>query len=242
MGAAETRRGEARRDGRIRALPSREGAGRGVSPKGRGDRGRCRRAASAAGLHRARARRPQHQHAARAALRHLHDAAGGVGALGLQRAQDDDLGAAALRGRPHHLHAHRLHQCGGRGVGQRPRPHRRELRQALPPGCAQCLSQQGRRPGSPRGDSPHRLGRARAGRRRSRRPPSLRFDLAAVRRVADDARRIPGQHRDRGRRRVRAARPGPHPEVRRLHAGARAPQRRRHRLAGLRRRGAARAP
>ena len=62
--------------------------------------------------------------ATRNPARAVHDldaAAGGEPQVRLRRAPDDERRPAALRGRPHHLHAHRRHRHGARGGDGRPR-------------------------------------------------------------------------------------------------------------------------
>jgi len=123
--------------------------------------------------------------------------------------------AAAVRGRgarrrgdrPHHLHANRRRDDHPGGRGRNPQAGGARLLQALPAPLHPRVQGQGQeRPGSPRGDPPHR----RAAQARRRRPlcrarsvPSLRADLEARRGEPDGVRRARADHR-----RDRGARPG----------------------------------
>ena len=66
-----------------------------------------------------------------AALHDLDPAAGGEPQVRHGRAPDHERRAAALRGRAHHLHAHRRHRHGARGGDGRPRRHQGALRRGL---------------------------------------------------------------------------------------------------------------
>ena len=94
----------------------------------------------------------------RAAVHHEQAAADRA----VSRQEDDDAGAAAVRGRhrdsrpdrrPHHLHANRLGARGGRGARRGARAHQDGVRRRLPAREAQRLQDQGGRPGRARGDS-----------------------------------------------------------------------------------------
>ncbi len=154
------------------------------------------------------------------AVPHHHAAAGGQPQARVRRLPDDVDRPAALRERPHHLHAHRLHDAvgdghrGGQGAGAR------ALRPGVPPRHAPDLRLEGEeRPGGARGDpasrrllpyaGPHRPDRGRV--------PALRADLDAHHRLADEGRGRPvgdDPARRRGRhgrgRRVLGEWPGDH--------------------------------
>ena len=108
------------------------------------------------------------------ALRAVHDqhpAAGGRPQAALLRAAHDADRPAAVRERPHHLHAHRLGQPVGDGDHRGPAAGPRPLRPGVRPGRAAPLHRQGQeRAGGARGDPPvrRRVPHARrAGRARS---------------------------------------------------------------------------
>ena len=162
--------------------------------------------------------------------------------LGFSRELDDVGGPAALRERLHHLHAHRLDDAVERRRRRRPVAGARALRRGVPARRAADLRLEGQeRPGGARGDPPVGRPLPHPGRDRAeRRPvPSLRADLDAHRRLADEGRRRPlgdDPHRRRDlrrpRRRVHRERPGDHlprlPQgLRRGHRQQQAPGRRR---------------
>ena len=153
--------------------------------------------------HPARARRREEAEAAQpgGALHHLDPAAGSGAKARLHRKSDDARGPAALRGRryrewcsgPHHVHAHRLDDPGGRSGGGDSRLHRarvREWRRAAP--AARIPHQREERAGGARGDSADfrradpRVACQVAGARSGQ---ALRADLEAYRRVPDAATR-----------------------------------------------------
>ena len=81
------------------------------------------------------------------------------------RVADDVGGAAAVRERLHHLHAHRLDHAVGVGGRRGARAGPRAVRRGVPPGRAAHLRLEGEeRPGGARGDPPG--GRERSARRR----------------------------------------------------------------------------
>ena len=135
---------------------------------------RCRRAAARrahGALGRPQAAPPQ----SRTALHHLHPAAGSRAQARFQRAKDHARRAAAVRGRghrrgrgrPHHLHAHRLAQPRAGGHRPDPRGHRPALRPGRPRrGAARLSHQVEERAGGARGDQ--------ADRRRRSCPPTSR--------------------------------------------------------------------
>ena len=85
------------------------------------------------------------------ALHDLDAAAGGEPQVRLRRPPDDERRPAPLRGRPHHLHAHRRHRHGARGGDGRPRGHQAALRRGLRAVLAAHVQEQGEeRPGSAR--------------------------------------------------------------------------------------------
>ena len=94
------------------------------------------------------------------ALRAVHDqhlAAGGRPQAPDDRAARDAHRAAAVRERPHHLHAHRQHQPVGDGDRRGPPAGARPLRPGVRPGLAPQLCQEGEeRAGGARGDPPLR--------------------------------------------------------------------------------------
>ena len=110
------------------------------------------------------------------------------------RLGDDVGGAAAVRERLHHLHAHRLHDAVGLGGQRGPVAGARAVRRGVPPRRAAHLRLQGQeRPGGARGDPPGRRvvphpGADRADRRAV---PALRADLDAHGRLADEGRHRP---------------------------------------------------
>ena len=205
--------------------------------------GRCAGAPPAGSVHDRAGREQADRDAARGALHHLDAAAGRFDPPRLRGAQDDDAGAAALRGRPHHLHADRFHQPVAGGGGRRARPRRVCVRSALPAEVAERLRQQGRGPGGARGDPADGRGRATrgAGHCGRRRPPVVRPDPAPVHRLPDDPGGVHEHHRDGRGRCVRASRPRARAPVRRVHPrpAAGVPQGRPDRRTGLR---AGRAP
>ena len=70
---------------------------------------------------------------------------------------DDAGGAAAVRERPHHLHAYRLDEPVAGGDQRRPAAGPRAVRRRLRPGRGAALQEQGQgRPGGARGDPPGR--------------------------------------------------------------------------------------
>ena len=193
------------RQGRLAgAFPGRQGERQGLpshQPSRRGG-GRCSLARSI--VLGARPGGKEHHDPAAAAVHHLDPAAGGFRALGIQRPPDDDRRPAALRGGPHHLYAHRLHEHRPGSGGGRAGAYRQGVRQALPAGVAERLRQQIDRPGGARGDQADGARRHRAlGGNRCRRAASLRSDLASIRRLPDEPGGVPGNHRHRGRGRVR---------------------------------------
>jgi DNA topoisomerase I len=103
-----------------------------------------------------------------AAVHHLHAAAGGRAQAALHRAAHDAGGAAALRERLHHLHAHRQHEPVARqaldAARRRPRAVRREY---LPDEPRRYAAKQGRAGGA-RGDPPRRRRRFRTPERGAR--------------------------------------------------------------------------
>ena len=123
--------------------------------------------------------------------------------------RDDARRPAALRERPHHLHAHRLDDAVGPGPRRRPRAGRRAVRRRPRARAPAPLRPQGQeRPGGPRGHPPGRrlVPHARRGRRAAgpRRVRAVRTDLEAHAGLADGRR--PAGHHDRapggaGRRR-----------------------------------------
>ena len=178
----------------------------------------------------------------RAAVHHEQAAADGA----LPGQEDDDAGAAALRGRhrnsradrrPHHLHANRLGARGGRGARRGPRIHQGRVRRRLRAGEAQRLQDEGRRAGRARGDPADlAAARSRNGEAVSDAGPvfALPADLEPVRRLADAAghvRRNDGRHH---RRRLPVPREGHGPEVPRLDGDLR-PDARRNRAEGRQR-------
>ncbi len=178
------------------------------------------------------------------ALRAVHDldaAAGGGPQAPLLRAADHADRPAAVRERPHHLHAHRQHQPVGDGAQRRPAAGPRALRPGVRPGRPAPLrgkvknAQEAHEAIRPSGDvfrTPGELAREVV----RRRAAALRADLAAHRRLPDGRRprherqRPPRRaDRRRHRRRVRRQRQGHH--LPGLPAGLRRGQRRPRRRA-----------
>ena len=128
---------------------------------------------------------------------HHEQAAAGVAVPGQE---DDDAGAAALRGhrsagrgrggRPHHLHADGLGSPVRPGAGRSAAAHRRPVRRRLSARAAEPVPREGERAGCARSDSAdvHEVHAGRGAAASHARPAlPLPHHLGAVRRVADDA-------------------------------------------------------
>ena len=113
-------------------VPGRQGRRRNLPAAEPGGGPRRRRAPRRRGLHRRGGREQAHVGPARGAVHHLDPAAGGLGPPRVRGAEDDDPRAAAVRGRPHHLHAHRLDEPVARGGGRGAGLHRLVLRPGVP--------------------------------------------------------------------------------------------------------------
>ena len=91
------------------------------------------------------------------AVHHLDAADGGRPQARLVVGADDAGGAAAVRERPHHLHAYRLDEPVRRGDQRRPAAGPRAVRRRLRAGRGAPLQEQGQgRPGGARGDPARR--------------------------------------------------------------------------------------
>ena len=91
------------------------------------------------------------------AVHHLDAADGRRPQARLVLGADDAGGAAAVRERPHHLHAYRLDEPVAGGDQRRPAAGPRAVRRRLRPGRGAPLQEQGQgRPGGARGDPPRR--------------------------------------------------------------------------------------
>ena len=91
------------------------------------------------------------------AVHHLHAADGRRPQARLVLGADDAGGAAAVRERPHHLHAYRLDEPVAGGDQRRPAAGPRAVRRRLRPGRGAPLQEQGQgRAGGARGDPPGR--------------------------------------------------------------------------------------
>ena len=101
-----------------------------------------------------RSRRRAHDRAPEGAVHHVDAAAGGGPQARLQRGPHDARRAGPLRARPHHLHAHRLHDAlrAGGQRGPQPDPRRCTATTYLPDAAARVPQQGEERAGGARGD------------------------------------------------------------------------------------------